>query len=235
MLLEAKDLVVHYGTVEALKGISFEVEEGNIVTIIGANGAGKTTTLMAISGLRKPTAGQILFRGKRIDGKAPQDITALGIAHVPEGRRVFATMAVLENLELGAYLRNDKRGVARDLESIYELFPILKKRRNQAAGSLSGGEQQMLAIARALMANPVLILMDEPTLGLSPLVTREVANTIIDIKRRGVSIVLIEQNARMALQLADMGYVLETGRVALQGIAKDLIDNKHVIESYLGG
>jgi branched-chain amino acid transport system ATP-binding protein len=235
MLLEVKNLRVHYGKAEALKGISLGVDEGKIVTLIGANGAGKTTTLRTISGIKLPTSGEIWFEGKQIDGMPLHEIVRLGIAHIPEGRRVFATMTVLENLQLGAYLRRDKHEIARDLENIFEHFPALKGRLGQPAGSLSGGEQQMLATARALMTSPKLLLMDEPSLGLSPILVEEVANIITDINRGGVSIILVEQNARMALRLAEKAYVLEVGRVALEGNAKELANDEHMKKAYLGG
>lgn len=235
MLLEVKDLTVLYDRVEALKGISLTVEEGNIVVLIGSNGAGKTTTLRTISGLKRPTAGQILFKRKRIDIASPQSIVAEGIAHVPEGRRTFPYMTVYENLRMGAYLQKDKTGFYKDLEKVYEYFPILKERAKQQAGSLSGGEQQMLAIARALMARPTLLLMDEPSLGLSPIVVTAIGTIISNLNREeGMSILLVEQNARMALRLAQRGYVMETGSVILEGDAKDLINDKRVIKAYLG-
>ena len=235
MLLEVKDLTVLYDRVEALKGISLTVEEGNIVVLIGSNGSGKTTTLRTISGLKRPTAGQILFKRKRIDTASPQSIVAEGIAHVPEGRRTFPYMTVYENLRMGAYLQKDKTGFYKDLEKVYEYFPILKERAKQQAGSLSGGEQQMLAIARALMARPTLLLMDEPSLGLSPIVVTAIGTIISNLNREeGMSILLVEQNARMALRLAQRGYVMETGSVILEGDAKDLINDKRVIKAYLG-
>lgn len=235
MLLEIKDLKVHYGKAEALKGISMGIEEGTIVTLIGANGAGKTTTLRTISGAKAPTSGEIWFRGERIDDLPSHEITRRGIAHVPEGRRVLATMTVLENLEMGAYLRKDKSGIARDLENIYEHFPVLKERRRQMAGSLSGGEQQMLATARAMMAGPKLLLMDEPSMGLSPVLVEEVGKMITNINQTGVTIMLVEQNARIALRLADRAYVLEVGNIVLAGEAKELINDEHVKKAYLGG
>jgi len=235
MLLEVKNLRVHYGKAEALKGISLGVDEGKIVTLIGANGAGKTTTLRTISGVKVPTSGEIWYQGKRIDGVPLHEIVRLGIAHIPEGRRVFATMTVLDNLQLGAYLRKDKREIARDLEKIFEHFPVLKERLGQPAGSLSGGEQQMLATARALMTSPKLLLMDEPSLGLSPILVEEVGNIVTDINRGGVSVILVEQNARMALRLADKAYVLEVGSIALEGNAKELANDEHVKKAYLGG
>jgi branched-chain amino acid transport system ATP-binding protein len=235
MLLEVKNIRVHYGKAEALRGVSLRVDEGEIITLIGANGAGKTTTLSTISGIVPPTSGEIWFKGKRINGMPPHAILRLGIAHIPEGRRVFATMTVLENLETGAYLRKDKRAISKDLDSIYESFPVLKARRGQAAGSLSGGEQQMLAIGRALMANPRLLLMDEPSLGLSPVLVDEVGDIVRDINRSGVTIVLVEQNARMALKLANRAYVLEVGSITLEGNSNDLLQDEHVKKAYLGG
>lgn len=235
MMLEVKDLIVHYGKAEALKGISIGVDKGKIVTLIGANGAGKTTSLRTISGLKRPTSGEIWFEGRPIVGMPLHEIVRLGIAQVPEGRRVFATMTVLENLRLGAYLRKDKHGIAKDLENIYEHFPALKARRGQPAGSLSGGEQQMLATTRALMASPKLLLMDEPSMGLSPILVAEVANIIKDINREGISIILVEQNARMALNIAHYCYVLEVGRITTQGTGEDLSNDDNVKRAYLGG
>ena len=235
MLLEIKDLRVHYGMAEALKGISVSVEEGEIVALIGANGAGKTTTLRTISGLKAPTSGEIWFRGKRIDGIPAHKIVKLGIAHIPEGRIVFAPMTVLDNLKMGAYLRKDKQQVARDLNAMYEHFPVLKERHNQLAGSLSGGEQQMLAVARALMASPQLLLMDEPSMGLSPVLVEEVGNIIKDIHKTGIGIILVEQNARMALELANKAYILAVGSIILEGDAKELANDERVKKAYLGG
>ncbi|HUT73112.1 MAG TPA: ABC transporter ATP-binding protein [Desulfatiglandales bacterium] len=235
MLLEVKDLYVHYGKAEVLKGISIGLDEGKIVTLIGANGAGKTTTLRTISGIKVPTSGAIWFQGRRIDGMPLHEIVRLGISQVPEGRMVFVTMTVHENLVLGAYLRKDKRAVMRDLENIYEHFHVLKARSSQPAGSLSGGEQQMLASARALMARPKLLLMDEPSMGLSPLLVEEVGKIISDINRGGVSIILVEQNARMAFYLAHYAYVLEVGSIILQGTGEELSSNPGVQKAYLGG
>lgn len=235
ILLEVKDLRVHYHKVEALKCISLKSDERMIAALIGANGAGKTTLLRSISGLKVPTSGSILFRGERIDGKTPQDIVKLGIAHVPEGRRIFPYMTVLENLKMGAFLRNIKSEIEKDIEDLFVHFPILKRRIKQQAGTLSGGEQQMLAQARALMSKPVLMLLDEPTLGLAPFMVREVAQIVIRINRTGVSSILVEQNARMALKIAHRGYVLETGNIALKGDANVLIDNEHVKKAFLGG
>ncbi len=226
---------VFYGRVEALKGISLEVDQGGIVTLIGANGAGKSTTLRAVSGLVRPASGEIVFQKRRIDSLSPQDVVRGGIAHVPEGRRVFPFMTVRENLYMGAFRRKGKEEVRRDLEGVFEHFPILRERRSQRAGSLSGGEQQMLAIGRALMSQPSLLLLDEPSLGLAPLMVREVGRIIGEINRRQVGIILVEQNATMALRIAHRGYVLETGVIALQGPSSDLIDNEHVKKAYLGG
>jgi branched-chain amino acid transport system ATP-binding protein len=234
VLLELKDVWIHYHKVAAVKGISIAVEEGGIVTLIGANGAGKSTTLRTISGLKRASAGEIEFAGERIDRVAPEKVTKMGIAHVPEGRRVFPYMSVIENLEMGAYLRTDKRAVEKGYEEVFEHFPRLRERRKQQAGTLSGGEQQMLAIGRALMTDPKLILMDEPSLGLSPIMCREIAKIIRDLHKAGRTIVLVEQNARLALALAQKGYVLETGRIALEGDAKDLRENEQVKRTYLG-
>lgn len=235
MLLEIKDLRVHYGTGEALKGISINVDEGAVVSIVGANGAGKTTILRTISGLKKPTAGEIWFQGRRIDGMPAHEVVKLGIAHVPEGKMLFAPMTVLDNLKIGACLRKDKNGIARDLDNVYQHFPILKERRGQMAGDLSGGQQQMLAIARALMSNPKLLLMDEPSTGLSPLLVTEVGNIIRDINREGISIILVEQNARMAFKLAKRAYILEVGNIVLEGSAEELANSELVRKAYLGG
>ncbi len=230
-----ENIRVLYGRVEALKGISLDLESGTIITLIGANGAGKSTSLRAISGLIHPTSGEIFFEGRKINNLSPQEIVRSGIAHVPEGRRVFPYMTVKENLNMGAFRRKGKEEIREDLEGIFEHFPILRDRRNQTGGSLSGGEQQMLAIGRALMSRPVLLLLDEPSLGLAPLMVREVGRIIGEINQRKVGIILVEQNAQMALRLAHKGYVLETGVIALQGSASELIDNEHVKKSYLGG
>jgi branched-chain amino acid transport system ATP-binding protein len=228
-------LKVFYERVEALKGISIEMESGAVVTLIGANGAGKSTILRAISGLIGVASGEIFFEEKRIDGLSAQEIVRAGIAHVPEGRRVFPYMTVRENLRLGAFRRKDREGIPADLEAVFEHFPILRERRSQAAGSLSGGEQQMLAIGRALMSQPRLLLLDEPSLGLAPLMVKEVGRIILEINQRKVGIILVEQNAQMALRLAHTGYVLETGSITLQGKTSELIDNEHVRKAYLGG
>jgi len=235
MPLRLKEATVHYNKVAALKGISMEVPDGGIVTIIGANGAGKTTTLRAISGLAKLSSGEIWFNEKRIDGMAPENIVALGIAHVPEGRRVFPDLTVEENLRTGAFLRRDRGGIEQDLASVFKRFPRLKERHVQRARTLSGGEQQMLAIGRALMCRPKLMLLDEPSMGLAPIVVQEISVIIEEIARQGVPVVLVEQNAELALQLADYAYVLETGAAALEGPAATLHENEHVRRAYLGG
>jgi branched-chain amino acid transport system ATP-binding protein len=235
MLLRVERAHVHFKKVAALRDISLGVPHGGIVTIIGANGAGKTTTLRAISGLAKLSSGEIWFDGQRIDKLAPEKIVALGIAHVPEGRRIFPDMTVEENLRTGAFLRRDKAAVESDLEGIFERFPRLLERRRQWAKTMSGGEQQMLAIGRALMAKPRLLLLDEPSMGLAPVVVQEIANIVEEISEQGVPVILVEQNAEMALQLADHAYVLETGTLALEGPAADLHENDHVRRAYLGG
>ena len=235
MLLEIRGVHVHYHKVAALKGIDMAVPEDGIVTIIGANGAGKSTTLRAISGLVRISQGEILFAGERIDRLPPEKIVALGIAHVPEGRRIFPDLTVEENLGTGAFLRSDKAGIAEDLDEVYHHFPRLKERRKQWARSLSGGEQQMLAIGRALMSRPKMLVLDEPSMGLSPVMVQEIARIVRDIVARGVPVVLVEQNAELALRLARYAYVLETGSIALQGPAHELHDNAHVKRAYLGG
>jgi branched-chain amino acid transport system ATP-binding protein len=234
MLLEILDLKVRHGGAEILKGISLGVREGEIVTIIGSNGAGKTTTLRTISGLERPATGQIWFQGKRLHEIPPQDIVKMGIGHVPQGRQLFPHMTVMENIKLGAYLKNNKNKINSDLERIFETFPVLKARRSQQAGTLSGGEQQMLAIARALMGSPSLLLMDEPSIGLAPLVVREIGKVAIDINKRGTTILLVEQNARLALKISHRGYVLETGNLVLQGKCMDLVNDERVKKAYLG-
>jgi branched-chain amino acid transport system ATP-binding protein len=231
-MLKIDNLRVNYGGIEAVKGISFEVPEKSIVTLIGANGAGKSTTLRAIAGLVKAGDGSITFQGKALAGKSPQEIVAQGITLVPEGRRVFPDLTVLENLKIGAYLRRDN--LADDLAWVYDLFPRLKERSWQAAGTLSGGEQQMLAVGRALMSRPTLMMMDEPSLGLAPLVVKGIFDIIKEINRQGVTILLIEQNANMALHTAHMGYVLETGRITLSGPGRELLANEEVKKAYLG-
>jgi branched-chain amino acid transport system ATP-binding protein len=234
LLLEIKDLRVHYGRAEVLKGISMHIDEGSIITLVGANGAGKTTTLKTISGLKGPTSGEIWFQGTRIDRMPAHRIVQIGIAHVPEGRMVFGPMTVLDNLKTGAYLRRDRRNVARDIDMMFSHFPVLERRRQQTAGSLSGGEQQMLAIARALMTRPKLLLMDEPSMGLSPLMVAEVGRIIQNIDRSSTSIMLVEQNARMALALADRAYILEVGKVVMEGFAQEMARNDLVKKAYLG-
>jgi len=236
LLLEIKDITVHYYKVPAVRNISLTVNDGEIVTLIGSNGAGKTTILRTISGLKHPTRGEIYFKGERIDKLPPERINALGIAMVPEGRRVFPQMTVLENLLMGAFLRKDKNKIQRDLnEVVFRYFPRLKERKNQMAGTLSGGEQQMLAMGRALMSAPKLILMDEPSLGLSPIMCMEIGKIIRDIHREGNTVVLVEQNARLALTLSQHAYVLETGSIVLAGPARELRENEDVKKAYLGG
>lgn len=235
MMLEIRDLEVHFGVIRALKGISLEVRDGEIVTLLGANGAGKTTTLRTASGLKKPTSGSVLFEGRDITGTTAIERVHMGISHVPEGRRVFSTMTVLENLELGAYHRKDRNGISRDLMKVYELFPILYDRRKQAAGTLSGGEQQMLAIGRALMSRPRLLLLDEPSMGLAPILVQEIFSIITDINREGTTILLVEQNASMALQIANRAYVMETGSIVLTGTGSELMQSEEIKKAYLGG
>jgi branched-chain amino acid transport system ATP-binding protein len=235
MLLEIKNLTVNYGKAKALENVSVNVNEGEVVSIIGANGAGKTTILKTISGLTKPTSGEIWFQNKRIDGMAPNDVVKMGITQIPAGRMIFAPMSVLDNLKIGAYLRKDKQKINQDLDIIYEHFPILKERQRQLGGQLSGGEQQMLAIARALMTSPKLLLMDEPSMGLSPILVAEVSKIIRDINQAGISILLVEQNARMALKLSNRAYILEVGSLTLEGNSGDLVDNEMIKKAYLGG
>jgi branched-chain amino acid transport system ATP-binding protein len=233
-LLEVHDLRVAYGKIEAVKGISFSVEQGQVVTLIGTNGAGKTTTLRTISGLLKPAAGWIMFDGKQINGMAAHEIVARGLAHSPEGRHIFPRMTIEENLLLGAYLRKDADGVADDMSRSYTMFPILGERRTQAAGTLSGGEQQMLAMARALMCRPRLLMLDEPSMGLSPIMMKQIMDTVAELKSGGTTILLVEQNAQAALSLADQGHVLEVGRIALSGAGRDLLHDEQVRKTYLG-
>ena len=231
-ILEIKDLQVRYGGIEAVKGISLEVPEGEIVTLIGANGAGKSSTLRTISGLVKPAAGKIYFKGEAITGMDANEIVKRGITLVPEGRRIFPDMTVLENLKIGAYLRNDD--LTEDLEWVFSLFPRLKERSWQAGGTLSGGEQQMLAVGRALMSRPKVIMMDEPSLGLAPIIVKGIFDIIKEINKQGVTVLLIEQNANMALKTADIGYVMETGRITLHGTGAELLVNDAVKAAYLG-
>ena len=234
MLLRVNDIHVHYGPVVAVKGISLEVDEADFVTLIGSNGAGKSTTLRAISGLEHPTSGTILFDGENIEKLSADRIVRLGIAHVPEGRQVFKDLSVTENLRLGAFVRDDRDGIEQDLEKIFTRFPRLRERKEQMARTMSGGEQQMLAIGRALMSRPRMLLLDEPSLGLAPLIVQEIARILMEINRAGVAVVLVEQNAELALELARHGYVLETGNIALEGEASSLMDNDHVRKAYLG-
>ncbi len=234
-MLKVTDLKVKYGMIEAIKGISFEVRDGEIVTMIGANGAGKTTTMHAISGLVKAAEGSIMLDGTELTKTAPHKIVSMGLAQVPEGRRVFAQQTVEENLNLGAYLRKDKDGIANDMEEVFQLFPRLKERRTQLAGTLSGGEQQMLAMGRALMAKPSILLMDEPSMGLSPLLVSEIFRIIREINDKGTTILLVEQNAKRALAIADRAYVLETGKITLEGSGEELANDERVQKAYLGG
>lgn len=234
-MLKVDNIDVYYGAIHAIKGISIEVPKGEIVTLVGSNGAGKSTTLRTISGLMKPKNGTILFEDKNIVGVPAHKIVGMGLCQVPEGRHVFANMSVMENLELGAYLRNDKDGIARDLEDVFKKFPRLLERKDQISGTLSGGEQQMLAMGRALMSRPRLLLLDEPSMGLAPLLVKEIFNIIKEINESGTTVLLVEQNANMALSIADKAYVLETGRIALAGTAQELASNEAVRKAYLGG
>lgn len=234
-LLEVKNIHAHYGRVEAIKGVSIIVEEGSIVSLIGSNGAGKTTFLKTVFGLKNLTSGEVWFQGERIDHSSPQHIAKKGIAYSLEGRRLFPMMTVRENLEMGAFLRSDREQIRNDLEEIYQRLPILRDREKQHAGTLSGGEQQIVAIGRALMSRPKLLMLDEPSLGLAPLMVLKIADIIRDINKTGVSVVLVEQNSKLGLGVAQKGYVLEVGRVALEGEAKSLMENEHVKKAYLGG
>ena len=234
MLLEVRNLHVHYGKVEAVKGVSLALKKGGIITLIGANGAGKSSILKAISGVVKPSSGEIHYDGKRIDGRSANRIVGAGIVNVPEGRRLFKLMSVRENLRLGAYLGHDRAQIRQDMEEVFERFPILREKQNQAAGKLSGGQQQMVAIGRALMARPKVLLMDEPSLGLSPKMIDEIAELVTELRNSGLSIVLVEQNANLALQLSDFGYVLETGAIALEGPSDQLLRDPEVARAYLG-
>ena len=234
-MLRAEDINVYYGNIQALKGISFHIDEGEIVTLIGANGAGKSTLLKTISGLLKPKQGQIIYQGKPIGGKAAQVIVKQGISHVPEGRRVFANMTVEENLQLGAYLRRDRVGIKEDMDKVFDLFPRLNERLKQQAGTLSGGEQQMLAMGRALMAKPKLLLLDEPSMGLAPLLVKTIFRIIEEINAAGTTILLVEQNANLALSIANRAYVVETGKIVLSGTPDELTSSEKVKMAYLGG
>ena len=233
-MLEVKDLEVYYGMIQAIKGISFEVNQGEVIALIGANGAGKTTTLHTITGLLSPKKGSVLFEGQDITKVPAHKIVSMGMAHVPEGRRVFSQLSVYENLKLGAYTRKDRSNIDKELQSIYERFPRLAERKNQLAGTLSGGEQQMLAMGRALMSKPSIVLMDEPSMGLSPIRVNEIFDIIESISKSGTTVLLVEQNAKKALSIADRAYVLETGKVVLEGNAKDLLENDSIKKAYLG-
>jgi branched-chain amino acid transport system ATP-binding protein len=234
MLLHIDDIQTYYGAIQALKGISFTVDQGEIVTLIGANGAGKTTTLHTLSGILHPRHGSITFEGQPIHAMAPHDIVKLGVAQSPEGRRVFGRLSVAENLEMGAFVRTDKAAIKSDIERVYTLFPRLRERQKQLAGTLSGGEQQMLAMGRALMANPRLLLLDEPSMGLAPILVDLIFETILEINRQGTTVLLVEQNALMALSIANRAYVLETGSIILSGTGKELLNNPEVMKAYLG-
>lgn len=234
MRLELKGISVHYGTAEAVSGVSLDVEVGTVVSIIGANGAGKSTIMKAVSGLTRISAGEIWFENERIDGKPAHQIVSRGIVQVPEGKSLFPYLSVLVNLRLGAFLRKDKDGIARDLERIFEIFPVLSRRRGQHAGTLSGGEQQMLAIGRALMAKPKVLLLDEPSLGLSPIVVQEIARVIGEIHQSGIGVLLVEQNAGLVTKVTERGYVLEVGRIVLEGNLHELMNNQAVQSAFLG-
>ncbi|MGW2344790.1 ABC transporter ATP-binding protein [Streptomyces sp. NPDC001661] len=233
-LLEVEDLKVAYGKIEAVKGISFSVEEGQVVTLIGTNGAGKTTTLRTLSGLLKPSGGKISFAGQPLASVPAHKIVAMGLAHSPEGRRIFPRLTIMENLQLGAFLRRDQAAVEKDMQRAYELFPILGERRKQAAGTLSGGEQQMLAMGRALMSQPKLLMLDEPSMGLSPIMMQKIMATINELKSQGTTILLVEQNAQAALSLADQGHVMEVGSIVLSGTGESLLHDESVRKAYLG-
>lgn len=234
-MIEINNLNVHYGAIHALKGIDMYIKEGEIVTLIGSNGAGKSTTLKAISGIQKPSSGSIKFNGKDIHSFSASNIVRLGLSHVPEGRRVFSQMSVLENLEMGAFIRNDKAEIKKDFERVFLLFPRLKERKNQLAGTLSGGEQQMLAIGRALMLRPKLILLDEPSMGLAPIVVKDIFAIIKSINETGTTVLLVEQNANMALKVADRAYIIANGKIQMEGKAELLLDDENVKKVYLAG
>lgn len=233
-MLEIKDLEVYYGVIQAIKGISFEVNQGEVIALIGANGAGKTTTLHTITGLISPKKGSVVFEGKDITKVPAHKIVSMGMAHVPEGRRVFAELSVYENLKMGAYTRKDKNEIEESLKNVYKRFPRLEERKNQMAGTLSGGEQQMLAMGRALMSRPKIILMDEPSMGLSPIMVNEIFDIIRSVSESGTTVLLVEQNAKKALAIADRAYVLETGKIVLEGKAKDLLEDDSIKKAYLG-
>jgi branched-chain amino acid transport system ATP-binding protein len=233
-MLEVKDLEVSYGKIVAVKGISFSVEQGQVVSLIGTNGAGKTTTLRTISGLLRPSGGEITFMGQRIDKVPAHDIVTMGLAHSPEGRRIFPRLSVEENLLLGAFARSDHSAIRKDLDAAYELFPILGERRKQPAGTFSGGEQQMLAMGRAMMSKPKLLMLDEPSMGLSPIMMKRIMSTVTELQKQGTTILLVEQNAQAALKRADFGYVLEVGQIVLSGSGRELLVNDDVRKAYLG-
>jgi branched-chain amino acid transport system ATP-binding protein len=233
-MLEVKDLEVAYGKIVAVKRISFSVEQGQVVSLIGTNGAGKTTTLRTISGLLRPTSGEILFQGQRIDKTPAHDIVSMGLAHSPEGRRIFPRLSVEENLLLGAFARNDHAAIRKDLQAAYDLFPILGERRKQPSGTFSGGEQQMLAMGRAMMSKPKLMMLDEPSMGLSPIMMKRIMSTVTELQKQGTTILLVEQNAQAALKRADYGYVLEVGKIVLSGSGRELLTNDEVRKAYLG-
>lgn len=234
-MLKLNNLIVHYGGIQALKSVSLRVEKGEVVALIGANGSGKTTTLRTISGLEKKTSGEIIYQGKDISKTTASDIVKLGISHVPEGRRIFPRMSVYENLEVGAITRTDKDGIARDFQRSFEMFPRLLERKSQMAGTLSGGEQQMLAIARGLLSRPKLLLLDEPSMGLAPLIVEEIFSIIREINESGTTVLLVEQNANLALKYSDRGYILKNGYIDLEGKSSDLINNDDIKKAYLGG
>lgn len=234
-MLELSNINVYYGGIHALKDVSIKIEEGEIVTLIGANGAGKSTTLKAISGMEKPKSGEIEFNGEKLNSFKAPDIVKLGISHVPEGRRVFSKMSVMENLEMGAYIRKDKMDIKNDFDKVFSLFPRLLERKEQMAGTLSGGEQQMLAIGRALMSRPKLLLLDEPSMGLAPIIVKEIFSIIGDINKVGTTVLLVEQNANMALNMADRAYIIRNGEIEMEGNAKTMVTNERVKKAYLEG
>jgi branched-chain amino acid transport system ATP-binding protein len=235
MMLNVENLQVYYGAIHALQGVSFHLEQGEIIALIGANGAGKSTVLNTVSGILRPREGAVTFEGQDIHTTPPQDIVRKGVVQVPEGRKVFSRMTVVENLEMGAYTQTDRAAINREVDAVFERFPRLRERSNQLGGTLSGGEQQMLAIGRGLMAHPKLLLLDEPSMGLSPILVEQIFDIIQDINEQGTSILLVEQNAQMALAIADRAYVLETGKIAMQGSGDDLLKDPNVIKAYLGG